>query len=145
MPITRKELINQANPNAIDAEFNRMRDTTAAEVGLGDMLHSMAPASKTTAPITVSGWDEGIAVATDTVTLATAGMVIAVEATTAGSVTGPKSMITTTPATLEAQVLYDATGIPTLNFFATDDVTEIAVLQMKVPVSLRTGLDTNIS
>lgn len=72
----------------------------------------------------------GIAVAADTATLATPGLVQDVQAT-AGTTTGPMTKIVTgTPATGQVAVSYDADGIPTLTFAAADAVTECAVNQL---------------
>lgn len=75
-------------------------------------------------------WTTGIAVSSNTVTLSTAGRVLAVDATTASAV-GPKAIQQqATPAAGNVQVVYDSAGIPTLNFQATDAVTECAVQQL---------------
>ena len=77
---------------------------------------------------TVPRWESGVAVAGDTVTMPNAGLVLAVEATTASS-TGPKQMQDSgSPAAGTVQVVYDAAGIPTLNF---NGQTSIGVLRDK--------------
>ena len=80
----------------------------------------------------VPAWQAAVAVSSNTVTLPAAGPVIAVDAVAAGTA-GPKSQVNATVATLEVQVVYDAAGIPTLNFFAADAVTSIDVLQLALP------------
>jgi hypothetical protein len=76
-----------------------------------------------------NGLQTGLTVATHTVTLSAAGMVLWVDATTATSA-GPKQCIVGTPAAGEVKVEYDSDGIPTLTFNATDAVTECAVQQL---------------
>lgn len=72
----------------------------------------------------------GIAVAANTATLSTPGLVQDVQATTAGTA-GPKTKIVTgAPAAGQVAVSYDAAGIPTLTFAAADAVTECAVNQL---------------
>ena len=68
-------------------------------------------------------WDTGLVVTTHVVTLTTIGAVVAVEATTATSA-GPKLIQrSAAPAAGAVQVTYDAVGIATLTFNATDAVT----------------------
>lgn len=77
-------------------------------------------------------WQIGIAVLTHVVTLAKSGFVLVVEATAASS-TGAKGQIQSgSPAVGEVDVAYDAEGVPTLTFNATDAVTECAVTQLVI-------------
>jgi hypothetical protein len=80
-----------------------------------------------------NNWQAGVVVAAHTVVLPSAGMVLAVEATTATS-TGVKQMqYSGSPAAGFVRVQYAASGIPTLTFNATDAVTAAAILQMGGP------------
>lgn len=79
-----------------------------------------------------NGLQTAVVVASHTVTLPVAGMVLWVEVT-AGSVTGRMAMGTSAPATTECQVAYTA-GVPTLTFQATDAVTAIDVQQLISPL-----------
>ena len=80
----------------------------------------------------IPSWQVAVAVAADTATLSAAGPVYAVVATAAGS-TGPKSLVNAAPAAGEVQIVYDAAGIPTLNFNAADTVTAMDVSQSALP------------
>lgn len=72
----------------------------------------------------------GIAVSSNTATLATPGVVQDVQSTT-GTTTGPMTKIVTgTPTTGQVAVSYDSAGLPTLTFAAADAVTECAVNQL---------------
>jgi hypothetical protein len=75
-------------------------------------------------------WTTGVAVAGDTATLATAGRVLAVDATTATAAGGKTLQLQGTPAAGTVQVTYDSAGIPTLTFNGTDAVTVAAVMQL---------------
>lgn len=75
-------------------------------------------------------WATGVAVAGHTVTLATAGRVTAVDATTADAAGGKVLQQAASPAAGTVRVQYDAAGIPTLTFNATDNVTACAVQQL---------------
>jgi hypothetical protein len=73
-------------------------------------------------------WDSGLAVSGHTVTLSSPGAVLAVEATT-GSSTGPKRLqFSAAPPAGFVRVEYDASGVATLTFNATDAITEAAVM-----------------
>ncbi len=78
---------------------------------------------------TVPAWTTAIAVAAHTVTLPTAGWILAVDGDTGGTA-GGKKIVNAAALTLEVQVVYDAAGIPTLNFFAADAITQCAVQQI---------------
>ena len=73
------------------------------------------------------GWVTGIAVSTNVAVLPSAGLVFAVDGT-AASATGPKAMRQVgTVAAGQVLVEYDAAGIATLTFNATDAVTVAAI------------------
>lgn len=76
----------------------------------------------------VIGWDTAVVVSANTVTLARAGRVLAVDAT-AASATGPKAISFSAPLAGQVQVVFATDGVSTLNFFGADAVTEIAVQQ----------------
>jgi len=82
--------------------------------------------------IYVPSWQSGIAVAADAATLPAAGPVHAVVATAGGS-PGAKSLVNAAPAAGEVQVVYDAAGVPTLNFAGADAVTAADVSQSALP------------
>jgi hypothetical protein len=78
-------------------------------------------------------WQSGLAVTTHVLVMAQAGAVLAVEGTT-GSGTGVKQMqFSASPAAGFVRVEYDAAGVPTLTFNATDAITEAAVMQAAGP------------
>lgn len=73
-------------------------------------------------------WTTGITVTSHEAVLATAGYVVAVEAT-AGSTTGPVSQVQDgSPATTEVNVVYAVSGVATLTFATGDAVTACAVV-----------------
>jgi hypothetical protein len=74
-------------------------------------------------------WSSELTVTTHTVTLSTAGAVLSVDATTATAAGGKVIQSAGSPAAGAVQVAYDAAGIPTLTFNATDAVTGCKVLQ----------------
>jgi len=78
---------------------------------------------------TIPVWTTAIAVAGNTVTLPSAGWVIAVDGDTGGTA-GGKKIVNAVALTGEVQVVYDAAGIPTLNFLAGDAITQCAVCQI---------------
>jgi hypothetical protein len=78
----------------------------------------------------VPAWSAELTVTTHVVALATAGLVLAVDATTATAAGGKTIQSQATPAAGTVQVEYDAAGIPTLTFNATDAVTGAKVLQL---------------
>ena len=80
----------------------------------------------------VVDWVTGVAVSGSTETLAEPGFLLAIEATAASS-TGPKAMTTAAAVAGTVQVVYTA-GVPTMNFFAGDAVTEIAYKQLARPI-----------
>jgi hypothetical protein len=80
-----------------------------------------------------NAWQTALAVTTHVLTLAQAGLVLAVEATTATSAGVKQMQYSGSPAAGFVQVEYDAAGIPTLTFNATDAVTVAAVMQMGGP------------
>lgn len=80
----------------------------------------------------IPAWAAGIVVAAHTVTLPTAGAVVAVDGDT-GAAAGGKRMTNAAPAAGEVQVVYDVAGIPTLNFNAADAITQCAVVQLPLP------------
>jgi hypothetical protein len=77
----------------------------------------------------VPAWQAAAAVAADTVVLPTAGLILAVDAV-AGTLAGPKVQAFGAPAAGECQVVYDANGVPTLNFNAADGITSVRVVQL---------------
>lgn len=77
----------------------------------------------------VPAWATAIAVVANTVTLPGAGLVLAVDGDTGGTA-GGKLIVNAAAQTGEVQVVYDAVGIPTLNFFAADAITQCAVQQL---------------
>ncbi len=84
----------------------------------------------------VPAWETGIVVTTHVAVMTTAGFVMAVEGT-AGNTAGPKSQIQSgAPATLQVDVQYDADGIATLTFNATDAITACAVVVLPRGASL---------
>ncbi len=90
---------------------------------LRDIADDLGAGSGAVAP----SWTTGIAVSSNTVTLADAGFVLAVEATTA-TAAGPKQQIQSgSPAAGEVDVAYDGNGVATLTFNAVDAVTACAV------------------
>jgi hypothetical protein len=110
-----------------------------------DLLRYITPALITalesSLPDSARPWSrEGVAVATNTTgPLDLAGTVFAVEVM-AGAVTGVFTVVSAAPATTEAQATYDANGVPTLNFFAADAVTEIRLKANELPVDFAAKL-----
>jgi len=78
---------------------------------------------------TVPAWQTAIAVSTHVAVLPAAGWVLAVDGDT-GTSAGGKKIVNAAPAAGEVQVAYDAAGIPTLTFEATDAITQCAVQQI---------------
>ena len=84
----------------------------------------------------VPAWATGVAVTTHVAVMTTAGFVVAVEATTA-TAAGPKVQIQSgSPAAGQVDVQYDAAGIATLTFNATDAATVCAVVILPRGASL---------
>lgn len=73
-------------------------------------------------------WTSGVAVTSHMVTLSDPGYVIAVEATTADSAGAKQIQFSGSPGAGFVQVAYDAAGIATLTFNATDNVSVAAVV-----------------
>lgn len=123
--------LNNANPNNLAAEAQRIQ--------FGDVVAALAPRGGASG-LSTSGWLEGVAVSSHTVTLTTAGRVVSVEATTATSA-GPKTKRRGgTVAAGEVTVTYNDAGYATLTFNATDAVTVCAVDLLAVPASLAVTL-----
>ena len=80
-----------------------------------------------------NAWQTGLAVTTHVLTLPSPGVIVAVEATTATAAGVKQMQYSGSPAAGFVQVEYDAAGIPTLTFNATDAVTEAAVMQLGGP------------
>jgi hypothetical protein len=75
-------------------------------------------------------WVTGVAVTTHVAVMAGAGLILSVEGTTGSSV-GPKQIIQSgSPAAGQVDVQYDAAGIATLTFNATDAITVAAVTKL---------------
>lgn len=137
---TKANMISKANANDLPARLTDLRDVDG--IGLGDTLQSMSPAASLGGRA-ASGWEEGIVVVTHTVTLATAGQVTHVVATT-GTVEGPQGLTPITPAVAkECQVTYDTDGFPTLLFLAADVVTACAIQQTRTGKGVSAKLDAN--
>lgn len=139
MADTKANSLSKANPNDFPARVSDLRD--AAGVGFGDTMQSLAPAASLGGK-GATGWQEGVVVAADTVTLPIAGLVVHVEATAAAAA-GPQALVTGVPATGQCQVNYDANGIPTLTFLAADAVTAIAVQQIQAGSGASAKLSAN--
>ena len=134
MASTIKDLLNQANPNELPARMQQ------AEVGT--VLEGIARRGGSSGAPTTSGWSASVAVAANTATLTTAGLIVAVEATT-GTVTGPCGQRSTAPAvTRDVQVTYDDDGLPTLTFLGADAVTACVVKQITTKSGLGRDLAT---
>lgn len=129
--------LSTANANDLPVSLSNLQD--AGRTGIGETFQSLSPAASLGGRA-ASGWLEDVAVTTNVVILATAGLVVAVAGTT-GNVTAACRIGIDAPATLECQVEYDATGIPTLTFFATDAVTVCAVQQIRAGVGVSAKLD----
>jgi hypothetical protein len=102
---------------------------TGGEPTLAEALRDIADDIANGSAAQTPAWNAADAVAGNTVTLPGAGLVIAVDAVAAGT-TGPKALVFGTPATLQCEVVYAASGVPTLNFFAADAVTSVRVTQL---------------
>lgn len=83
-----------------------------------------------------AAWTTGITVSSHAATLATAGFVIAVEATTATSAGAKQMQYSASPAAGYVRVEYSDAGVATLTFNATDAVTECAVVVIPRSASL---------
>lgn len=95
---------------------------THGSPGLADILRGLADDANGEPTVLT-----GLVVATDAVTLAQAGRVLSVEATTAGSVGVKSRKLVAPPGAGEYVVAYDSAGIATITFAAADAVTEAAV------------------
>lgn len=78
----------------------------------------------------VPAWSAELTVTTHVLVLANAGLVLAVDATTATAAGGKIIQSQASPAAGSVQVEYDAAGIATLTFEATDAVTGAKVSQL---------------
>ena len=105
-----------------DAQANVSPTNREAKPDLASLLNGIYTPS----------WQSPIAVSGDTAALPAAGPVHAVVAT-AGSSTGPKSLVNAAPSAGEVQIVYSAAGIPTLNFNGADAVTSADVSQSALP------------
>jgi hypothetical protein len=81
--------------------------------------------ANTTGPLGVAAANTGFA-----------GTVLAVPATTGGA-PGAKTIVTGAPAAGQVQVVYDANGIPTLNFNAADAITSCNIVMNQVPANFK--------
>ena len=122
-----------------------MADTKRDAIGsilnpnqLADYLRYVAPALSSALdamlPVSARPWvASDLPVAANTSgALSLAGEVTAVEAT-AGAAPGVKAIVTAAPAAGEAQVVYDANGVPTINFNAADAITAIRIKANALP------------
>lgn len=81
-------------------------------------------------------WEETITVSTNVAVMTTAGFVVAADGTTGNTTGGKIIQLQGSPAVGFVQVVYDAAGIATLTFNATDAITVAAVLIKPAALSL---------
>lgn len=91
----------------------------------------------------VPDWVTGADVTTDVLALTVPGWILSVEATAATSA-GPKQLVIGAPDAGQAQLVYDANGVPTITFNAADAVTEAAYQQIARPSGYTTQLTTKV-
>ena len=131
MADTNRQKFNKSNPNSGWAFINRLG-------GLASLFESMLPLAARDANVT------GLAVASDTTgALDFAGEVLAVTVT-AGGATGAFTVVSAAPAAGEAQVSYDAEGVPTINFNAADAVTECELVANAIAADAKAFLASQV-
>ncbi len=124
------QLLAVGAPTIVGSTAGRKARFTALDVAAGTATLRVEREGASTVPV----WTTGVTVTTHVAVLATAGWVVAVNAT-AGAVAGPKQIIHTgTVADNQVKVEYSGAGIPTLTFDTSDAVTATAVLVLPMTV-----------
>ncbi len=107
---------------------------SGGQPSLADALRDIADDVAASSAGVVPAWSAPIAVVANVAVLATAGLLMAVDAVVAGAA-GPKAQMFGAPGAGQVQVAYAGTGIPTLTFPGADAVTSIRVQQITRPAS----------